>query len=382
MQKRAADASMNLASSEGIPTPQTRGCGMYRIELKPGEETVFRTIEELAVAVQNGLVTPRARIYHNASQKWLPIEFHPHYKQALAMPATRVMSTPPPRSADHIRADTANFAIALRPHDDVLTSHAEPAATPPSPAPPSPASTSATRPPWSFGLEPEEPFQPTAPKVAPEPPAPPALPAAVASPVLELPKISYPEITPAEEPVAHTGSTRPLRPIQLAGAFVLLAAGGYFAMSFLSPVRRGATDPAPAAAVERSAPRGAASRAGATGGQAPEAEEGERRIDQAADTPPAPASSGFAAALDARAITNGPAPRLPAGRTPAAGLAPPARPASDSAGPITPAPDQLDLDVQAIPVGESLISGPRPKGDSAMKRILRAVSGKEETKQP
>ena len=56
---------------------------MYRIELAPGEETVFRTIEELAVAVRNGLVTTRCRIYHNASQKWLPIEFHPHYKKAL-----------------------------------------------------------------------------------------------------------------------------------------------------------------------------------------------------------------------------------------------------------------------------------------------------------
>ena len=57
---------------------------MYRIELAPGEETVFRTIEELAVGMRNGVVTPRARIYHNASQKWLPIGLHPHYKKALA----------------------------------------------------------------------------------------------------------------------------------------------------------------------------------------------------------------------------------------------------------------------------------------------------------
>ena len=62
---------------------------MYRIELKPGEENVFRTIEELATGIRNGLVTPKARIYHNASQKWLPIEFHPHYKKALAMPAAK-----------------------------------------------------------------------------------------------------------------------------------------------------------------------------------------------------------------------------------------------------------------------------------------------------
>src|SRR5882724_6322323 len=60
---------------------------MYRIELAPGEETVFRTFEELATGVRNGFITPRARIYHGASQKWLPIEFHPHYKRALENPA-------------------------------------------------------------------------------------------------------------------------------------------------------------------------------------------------------------------------------------------------------------------------------------------------------
>ena len=62
---------------------------MYRIELSPGEETVFRSIEELAVAIKRGVVTPRARIFHNASNKWLPIQFHPHYKTALSMPLSQ-----------------------------------------------------------------------------------------------------------------------------------------------------------------------------------------------------------------------------------------------------------------------------------------------------
>lgn len=61
---------------------------MYRIELSPGDETVFRSIEELAVAIRRGVVTPRARIYHSASSKWLPIQFHPHYKTAASMPLT------------------------------------------------------------------------------------------------------------------------------------------------------------------------------------------------------------------------------------------------------------------------------------------------------
>jgi hypothetical protein len=70
---------------------------MYRIELSPGEETVFRSIEELAVAIKRGVVTPRARIWHNASSKWLPIQFHPHYKTAVSMeltPAELVVGPP------------------------------------------------------------------------------------------------------------------------------------------------------------------------------------------------------------------------------------------------------------------------------------------------
>src|SRR5262249_6667385 len=59
------------------------------IELVPGEVTVFRTVEELATGVRNGLITPKARIYHTASDKWLPIEFHPHYKQALELASGR-----------------------------------------------------------------------------------------------------------------------------------------------------------------------------------------------------------------------------------------------------------------------------------------------------
>lgn len=65
------------------------GSGMYRIELSPTEETVFRSIEELAVAIKRGVVTPRARIFHNATNRWLPIQFHPHYKAALSMPLTQ-----------------------------------------------------------------------------------------------------------------------------------------------------------------------------------------------------------------------------------------------------------------------------------------------------
>ena len=72
---------------------------MYRIELSPGEETAFRTIEELAVAIRRGVVTPKARIWHNATSKWLPIQFHPHYKTAAAMPLTKADLVAGPRVA-------------------------------------------------------------------------------------------------------------------------------------------------------------------------------------------------------------------------------------------------------------------------------------------
>ena len=62
---------------------------MYRIELSPGEETAFRSIEELAVAIRRNVVTSKARIYHSATSKWLPIQFHPHYKIAVSMQLTQ-----------------------------------------------------------------------------------------------------------------------------------------------------------------------------------------------------------------------------------------------------------------------------------------------------
>jgi len=58
---------------------------MYRIELGPNDVSVFRSIEELAAGIRAGVITARARIYHQASDKWLPIEVHPHYRKALEL---------------------------------------------------------------------------------------------------------------------------------------------------------------------------------------------------------------------------------------------------------------------------------------------------------
>jgi hypothetical protein len=96
-------------------------------------------------------------------------------------------------------------------------------------------------------------------------------------------------------------------------------------------------------------------------------------------TPTAPASSGFAAALEPRAIASGPVPNFLAHA--GAAQQPPA--AGDSialAAPIAPPPAEMRIDVPALPGGASLVAQPRSKSDSAMKRILRAVTGGKDPK--
>ncbi|MCH7475774.1 MAG: hypothetical protein IIA27_14040 [Gemmatimonadetes bacterium] len=60
----------------------SRDVPMYRIQLASGAEAVYRSLEELAVSVQNGIVSPDALVYHSKTGSWLPIEAHPHYHVA------------------------------------------------------------------------------------------------------------------------------------------------------------------------------------------------------------------------------------------------------------------------------------------------------------
>lgn len=52
---------------------------MYRIRLTTGEEAVFRTVDELALAIGSGVVSPKSEVFHTAAKRWLPIEAHPDY---------------------------------------------------------------------------------------------------------------------------------------------------------------------------------------------------------------------------------------------------------------------------------------------------------------
>jgi hypothetical protein len=274
-----------------------------------------------------------------------------------------------------------------------FASHADTAAASPIMAEPAPAPKSKSSPyrpdsylPPSVRVVADDPHVAIAPEPAVAPPAPAAprrswsmLPAVEETP--ELPTISYPEITPAEAPVAErANSSRGHRPLQVAVALLVLAAGGYLARSFYSPVRgshAGGDASAPAAAVaDRPAlPKDASA-------PVPTAVTTKPLPDRrAVITPTAPASSGFAAALEPRAIASGPAPIIPA-NAPAAQL-PPAMSAADStaaAAQIAPPPGEMQMDVPVLPGGDSLVAQPRSKSDSAMKRILRAVNGGQSPK--
>ena len=113
---------------------------MYRIELAPGEEALFRNMDELAKGIHSGVIGPHARIWHGASNKWLPIDFHPHYKIAKERPAPLAAAPKPaaePRAAQ---------AVAAPAPVRVPTPAPAPASAPaPAPAAPTPVAASRSR---------------------------------------------------------------------------------------------------------------------------------------------------------------------------------------------------------------------------------------------
>ena len=127
---------------------------MYRIEVAPGEESVFRTLEELAVAIRNGVVTPRARIYHHASQKWLPIALHPHYKKAMEMQVGTAAH--PPAALSGPLSALARLKSRIEPHASPRSAPQAPprpepqaAAPHPEPVPPTVAAPATAHAAWS-----------------------------------------------------------------------------------------------------------------------------------------------------------------------------------------------------------------------------------------
>ncbi len=56
---------------------------MYRIRLASGEESVYRSIEELALAIRSGLLDEDAQVYHVRTGRWIRVAEHPHYREAI-----------------------------------------------------------------------------------------------------------------------------------------------------------------------------------------------------------------------------------------------------------------------------------------------------------
>jgi hypothetical protein len=72
---------------------------MYLVELRPGKEELYRSSDELALAIRNGDVDARSRVYHRATAKWISITLHPQYK---AIVATAKEEPRPARRGWHI----------------------------------------------------------------------------------------------------------------------------------------------------------------------------------------------------------------------------------------------------------------------------------------
>lgn len=339
---------------------------MYRIEISPGEETVLRTIEELATAIKNGLVTTRSRIYHNASQKWLPIEFHPHYKKALATPDHRPRPIPAAPAA----------ALQL-----------------PTPVPPpEPA-----RPPTPVLVAAPVPGRPAAPRRNVGF----LLPAVVASlPLIEveLPELTYPEAPVAPARASYPSPTVPLpvarrrttgsRPLLYAGAAVTLVVVGYLATT-VAPSGQVAAEPAPAVAEvpapqpgpEPSPPEGAE----LAPASIPEAPPASASVPSPAPPPapppaavstPAPAPALVPALTTAGARAGPPSQAWSSSAGATTPLPLPAPPAPVSAAPppaITPAPAALDLTVPSLPGADSMAPLRSTRDTGAIGRILKAV---------
>ena len=65
---------------------------MYLVELRPGKEELYRTSDDLALAIREGEVDARSRIYHRSTAKWISITLHPQYRAIVAAPKEEMLA--------------------------------------------------------------------------------------------------------------------------------------------------------------------------------------------------------------------------------------------------------------------------------------------------
>lgn len=54
---------------------------MFLVEPEPGQRCHYTSARSLGVAIRRGELGPEARIFHQASNRWLPITVHPEYQK-------------------------------------------------------------------------------------------------------------------------------------------------------------------------------------------------------------------------------------------------------------------------------------------------------------
>jgi hypothetical protein len=227
---------------------------MFRLRSKSGDESVFRSPEEIRAALLSGFVTPDAQIWDAELKGWVPLLEHALYQQIAATPGGRksgAVKGPPaaPKSPAKLvikrPGDPGTTAmpavklpappaappnppsppVAARPADELpdlelidldLTPELEPelvpfpAAKPPAPKPPVVAA----------------PTPPPAPPKRPTPPPPAPVPTPVAAPRASTPRLSTPRMPARVEEVEEEAATGGSKKWILIGAVVILAAGG------------------------------------------------------------------------------------------------------------------------------------------------------------
>ncbi len=372
---------------------------MYRIEVGPGEETVFRTIEELAVGIRNGVITPRARIYHHASQKWLPIGLHPHYKKALELPAATAASPFAPPSQPKAQAPEPKHTPAPR-HAPESRHVPEPKVAPqpkiiPEPRPRPTAAAPSMRPPVpSPVIAMQQEVLRDLPVIPiPEPgPLPWGAPTATAVQAPEHAPVTYsprelpepftpedheePDLT-APRPTARRSHRAGGRPLLLLGAAAALVAGTHLALTATPPASR-ATD-APAAVAADDDGEDPLEVPEATADQPSDA--GVQRVTSAPARVVMTPGPAFSGSVPTRGVPDSAPGRSTSALAPiAAGASNPAD-APAIAPVIAPVPGAIDL---ALPdLGADPVVPATRRGDTlGMKKILRALNAPSQAGAP
>ncbi len=57
---------------------------MFLVEVRPGKEELFRSVDDLAAAIRRDEVDAHSRIYHRTTARWISITLHPIYQRHAA----------------------------------------------------------------------------------------------------------------------------------------------------------------------------------------------------------------------------------------------------------------------------------------------------------